>query len=138
MDLANLKRLGQELQELRDANNQKKKEATLEAELQRLRELSPKKIREHTALVGKFKGKPFESLFQDETYVEWVVTNATAPAQSRYHGMKQVLILLDMRMREELLVKDKGAVLKSEGKMTEAARGSDGSHPTPTSPGTAR
>ena len=44
-----------------------------ERELQKLRDLSPAEIRKFMVGNGKYKGKTFETLYADKSYVTWLV-----------------------------------------------------------------
>ena len=119
MDPEALKRLGEQFQ----AQAQERIGETEEEQLMRLRDLTPGQVRQFVVTAGKFRGKKFESLYEDKDYVKWILEHLNGKSKVMAFGMKQVLVLLELRMREDYKPTTKTVVKKGEPTSAGSARG---------------
>ena len=89
----------------------------------RLRDLTPGQVRQFLVTAGKFRGKKFESLYEDKDYVKWILEHLNGKSKVMAFGMKQVLVLLELRMREDYKPTTKTVVKKGEPTSAGSARG---------------
>ena len=79
-----------------------------EADLASLRNLSPEKADKFVVTVGKYKGKEFQHLYKDSSYVSWIMDHVAGKDTTTSYGVKQILILLEVRLTHDLPEKAKG------------------------------